>query len=173
MLLLAKVCKPTRCSSTGYQYSELLFFSCLYSGQLKLHNGVLGAGIIDYIPATFTNSDTPSTNNAFLLKATFCYSSRILGIIFYSSIVLNQTIRDRVEHQKTIPSSSWVRPFMSLHYFSNKWISQPDTKIASTPVWLPDPHAISQADKLSLPSFYPSLVGAADTFCTPSPASLI
>ena len=71
VLLLAKVCKPTRCSSTGYQYSELLFFSCLFSGQLKLHNGVLGAGIIDYIPATFTNSDTPSTNNAFLLKATF------------------------------------------------------------------------------------------------------
>ena len=29
------------------------------------------AGIIDYIPATFTNSDTPSTNNAFLLKVTF------------------------------------------------------------------------------------------------------
>ena len=72
------------------------------------------AGIIDYIPATFTNSDTPSTNNAFLLKATFSHSSRIA---FYSSIVLNQTIRDRVEHQKTIPSSSWVRPFMSLHYF--------------------------------------------------------
>ena len=71
VLLLAKVCKPTRCSSTGYQYSELLFFSCLFSGQLKLHNGVLGARIIDYIPATFTNSDTPSTNNAFLLKATF------------------------------------------------------------------------------------------------------
>ena len=80
VLLLAKVCKPTRCSSTGYQYSELLFFSCLFSGQLKLHNGVLGAGIIDYIPATFTNSDTPSTNNAFLLKATFCYSSRILAL---------------------------------------------------------------------------------------------
>ena len=74
VLLLAKVCKPTRCSSTGYQYSELLFFSCLFSGQLKLHNGVLEAGIIDYIPATFTNSDTPSTNNGFILKATFCCS---------------------------------------------------------------------------------------------------
>ena len=80
VLLLAEVCKPTRCSSTGYQYSELLFFSCLFSGQLKLHNGVLGAGIIEYIPATLTNSDTPSTNNAFLLKATFCYSSRVLAL---------------------------------------------------------------------------------------------
>ena len=30
VLLLAEVCKPTRCSSTGYQYSELLFYSCLF-----------------------------------------------------------------------------------------------------------------------------------------------
>ena len=80
VLLLAEVCKPTRCFSTGYQYSEWLFFSCLFSGQLKLHNGILGAGIMDYIPATFTNSDTPSTNNVFLLKATFSYSSRILAL---------------------------------------------------------------------------------------------
>ena len=32
------------------------------------------AGIIDFIPATFTNSDTISTNNAFLLKARFYFS---------------------------------------------------------------------------------------------------
>ena len=49
---------------------------------------------------------------------------------------------------------------------------EPDIKIAFTPVWLPDPHAISQADELSLPPTYPSLVRAADTFCAPSPASL-
>ena len=97
MLLLAKVCKPTRCSSTGYQYSELLFFSCLFSGQLKLHNGVLGAGIIDYIPATFTNSDTPSTNNAFLLKATFFYiqdntEEHITTIRSEAERVINRTL---------------------------------------------------------------------------------
>ena len=39
LLLKAEVCKLTRCSSTGYQYSELLFLSCLFSGQLKLHDG--------------------------------------------------------------------------------------------------------------------------------------
>ena len=50
-----------------------------------------------------------------------CECVKNSGIIFYSSIVLNQTIRDRVpvEHKKIIPSSSWVRPLMSLRYFSN------------------------------------------------------
>ena len=39
VFLLAEVCKPTRFSSTAYQYSELLFFSCLFYGQLKLYDG--------------------------------------------------------------------------------------------------------------------------------------
>ena len=38
------VLQPARCSSTGYQYSELLFFSCLFSGQIKPYDGSSGRG---------------------------------------------------------------------------------------------------------------------------------
>ena len=36
--------QPTPCSSTGYQYSELLSFSCLFYGQVKPHDGSSGRG---------------------------------------------------------------------------------------------------------------------------------
>ena len=39
LLSIPEVCKLTRCSSTGYHYSQLLLLSCLFSGQLKLHDG--------------------------------------------------------------------------------------------------------------------------------------